>query len=191
MTWVDGVVIAIVVLSALFSMVRGFVREALGVGAWIGAAFAARFWYPFIEPYVGSVLAAKNLVFYVSVAVVFILVLIVLSLLSALLAGVVRNSAMSPLDRTLGLVFGVARGAFIVCLAYIGLSIGLDQPQWPPPVVNARFLPWAHQGAVALADLLPDAYRPKVAPLPGTPAPSADTLMQQPVAGSALGTKTE
>ncbi len=41
MTWVDGAAIGIVVLSALFSLVRGFVREVLGVGAWVGAALAA------------------------------------------------------------------------------------------------------------------------------------------------------
>jgi hypothetical protein len=55
--------------------------------------------------------------------------------------------------------------------------------------VYARFLPVAHQGAVTLASLLPAPYRPKVDPLPGTPAPSANTLMQQPVAGSALRTE--
>jgi membrane protein required for colicin V production len=58
--------------------------------------------------------------------------------------------------------------------------------EWPAPVVNARFLPWAYQGATMLVGLLPKTYQPKVNPLPGTPAPSAGALMQQPVAGSAL-----
>ena len=89
------------------------------------------------------------------------------------------------------MVFGVVRGAVIICLAYIALSVAVDPAQWPAPVVNARFLPWAHQGAVALVSYLPPQYRPKVAPLPGPPAPSAATLMQTPVTGSALEPSVE
>jgi membrane protein required for colicin V production len=189
MTWIDAVVLLIVLLSAAFSMVRGFVREVLGVGAWIGAALAAVKFYPLVLPQISSILPMKNYVVYASMAVVFIVVLIVLSLISALIGGVVRDSPLSGLDRSLGLVFGAVRGALIVCLAYIALSVGVAQEEWPAPVVNARFLPMAYQGAVVLVGLLPKPYQPKVDPLPGAPAPSAGALMQQPVAGSALRTE--
>jgi membrane protein required for colicin V production len=189
MTWVDAAVLVIVVLSAAFSMVRGFVREVLGVGAWIGAGLAAVRFYPLVLPEVASVLPMKNLVVYVAMAVIFIVVLIVLSLISALIGGLVRDSALSGLDRSLGLVFGAARGALVVCLAYIALSVGVAQEEWPAPVVNARFLPIAYQGASELVALVPKEYQPKVDPLPGAPAPSAGTLMEQPVAGSALKTE--
>ena len=56
MTWIDAAVLVIVVLSAAFSMVRGFVREVLGVGAWIGASLAAVKFYPLVLPEVSSVL---------------------------------------------------------------------------------------------------------------------------------------
>ncbi|OYV32364.1 MAG: hypothetical protein B7Z80_27175 [Rhodospirillales bacterium 20-64-7] len=56
MTWVDGVAIGIVVLSALFSLVRGFVREMLGVFAWLGAIYVALKSYDLVQPYVASVL---------------------------------------------------------------------------------------------------------------------------------------
>ncbi|HEY1858106.1 CvpA family protein [Acidocella sp.] len=186
MTWVDGAALLIVILSAVFSMVRGFVREVLGVFAWVGAAFAALRFYPLVQPYVNSVLPMKNLVVYVSMGAVFLVTLVVLSVVSALIGGMVRDSALSGLDRSLGLVFGVVRGAVIVCLAYIALSVGVDRAQWPAPVVNARFLPWAHEGAVALVSYLPRQYQPEVAPLSGAATPSAATLMQTPVAGSAL-----
>jgi membrane protein required for colicin V production len=186
MTWIDAAALLIVVLSALFSMVRGFVREVLGVFAWVGAALAAFRFYPLVQPYVNSVLPMKNLVVYVSMGVVFLVTLIVLSIISALIGGFVRESALSGLDRSLGVVFGLVRGAVIICLAYIALSVAIDPTQWPAPVVNARFLPWAHEGAVALVSYLPPQYRPKVVPLPGAPAPSAATLMQTPVTGSAL-----
>jgi membrane protein required for colicin V production len=186
MTWIDAAALVIVILSAAFSMVRGFVREVLGVFAWIGAAFAAIRYYPLVQPYVNSVLPMKNLVVYASMGVVFLVTLIVLSLVSALIGGFVRDSALSGLDRSLGVVFGALRGVVIICLAYIALSVGVDQTEWPAPVVNARFLPWAHAGAEQLVSYLPHQYQPKVAPLPGGAAPSAASLMQQPVSGSAL-----
>lgn len=186
MTWVDAVAIGIIVLSAVFSLVRGFVREMLGVFAWVGAAFGALKGYQFVQPYVASVLPAKNLVMPVSIAVVFIVVLIVLSIISAWIGGMVRESALSGLDRSLGLVFGVVRGGVILCLAYIGLSMFVMQDEWPAPVVNARFLPLAFQGASELAGMLPVNYRPNILPLPSAKTPSAGSLMKQPVAGSAL-----
>jgi membrane protein required for colicin V production len=188
MTWIDAAVLVTVILSAVFSMVRGFVREVLAVGAWVGAGLMAVKFYPLMMPEITSILPAtmKNLAIYGAMAVIFIIVLIVLSLLSALVGGLVRDSALSGLDRSLGLVFGAIRGALIVCVAYIALSVGVAESQWPVPVVNARFLPMAFQGASALVGLLPKQYRPKVDALPGAPAPSAGVLMKQPVAGSAL-----
>ncbi len=185
-TWVDGAAIGIVVISALFSLVRGFVREVLGIGAWLGAALAALSGYHYVLPYVGSVVSAKNFVVPVSAGIVFIVILILLSIISAWIGGVIRESALSSLDRSLGLVFGVIRGAVIICLAYIALSIFLVPSEWPSPVTNARFLPYEHEGAVTLASLLPPQYQPKVAPLPPSGPPSANTLMQEPVSGSAL-----
>jgi membrane protein required for colicin V production len=193
MTWVDGAALAVVLLSAVFSMVRGFVREVLGVIAWVGAAFAAVKYYTLVLPEVqsvlGSVLPGKNFVVYVAMAVVFIVVLVVLSLISALIGGLVRDSALSGLDRSLGLVFGAVRGIFVVCLAYIALSVGVDQAQWPAAVDNARFLPLAHSGATAIVAYLPKSFQPKVDAIQGAPAPTAGALMQQPVAGSALSTQ--
>ncbi len=191
MTWVDGAVLILIILSAAFSMIRGFVREVLGVGAWIGAGLAAVNFYGLVLPEINSVLpaSAKGFAIYVAMAVVLIAVLIVLSLISALIGGLIRDSSLSGLDRSLGLVFGAVRGAVIVCLAYIALSVGVAEAQWPPPVVNARFLPLAHEGAVAITGLFPKPYQPKVDALPTAPAPSAGALMQQPVSGNALGTK--
>jgi membrane protein required for colicin V production len=98
----------------------------------------------------------------------------------------VRESSLSGLDRSLGLVFGVARGGFILCLGYIGLSMFVMPNEWPLPVLNSRVLPYAYQGATELAGLLPQAYRPNVLPIPTPNTPTAGSLMQQPVAGSAL-----
>ena len=174
MTWIDGAVLAVVILSAAISAVRGFVREVLGVGAWLGACVAAVKLFPLVQPEIASVLPAsmKNFAVYGAMGAVFLVVLILLSLISALIGGLVRESALSGLDHSLGLVFGAVRGAIIICAAYIGLGLAEPAAQWPAPIVNARFLPAQ--------------YQPKVDALPSAPAPTAAKLMQQPVAGSAL-----
>jgi membrane protein required for colicin V production len=189
MTWVDAVMLGVVALSALFSMVRGFVREVLGVFAWIGALLACLRWYGLVQPYISSLLPhnLKHFAIYGAMAVVFLVALIILSLISGLIGGLVRDSPLSGLDHSLGLVFGVGRGAVLVFLAYIALGLAEPSSAWPAPVANARFLPLAHQGAAWLIGFLPPQYRPKIQPLPGPSAPSADQLMQQPVSGSAMG----
>jgi membrane protein required for colicin V production len=186
MTWVDAAAISIIVLSAMFSLVRGFVREMLGVAAWLGAAFAGLKGYTYVQPYVGSVITVPNLITPISIGAVFIVILIILSIVSAWVGGIVRESALSSLDRSLGLVFGAIRGFVILALGYVGLSLFVPAAQWPSPVVNARMLPYAFDGANMLAGLLPANYRPNVLPLPVASPPSAGALMQQPVAGSAL-----
>ncbi|HTQ70920.1 MAG TPA: CvpA family protein [Acidocella sp.] len=188
MTWVDAVVLGVLALSALFSMVRGFVREVLGVGAWIGAFVASMKFYGPVQPYIASLLpkGLAHFAIYGAMAAVFLVVLIILSLVSGLIGGLVRESALSSLDHSLGIVFGLARGAVIICLAYIALGMAEPAPAWPEPVVNARFLPLAYQGANWLAGLLPKPYQPKIQPLPSPQPPPADKLMQQPVSGSAL-----
>jgi membrane protein required for colicin V production len=186
MNWVDAAAISVIVLSALFSLVRGFVREALGVAAWAGAAFAALRGYQYAVPYVSSLVTTKNLVIPISIGVIFVIILIILSIISAWVGGLVRESALSGLDRSLGLVFGAVRGAVILALGYIGLSMFVPPPEWPVPVVRARLLPYAYEGATLLAGLPPPPYQPTVLQPPTPAAPTASTLMQQPVAGSAL-----
>ena len=162
MTWADGVAIAIILLSGILALARGLVREVLGVGAWIGAAIAAVEFYPPVADQIGGFIGNPKLIEPVSIGAVFIVTLIVLSILSAWFASLIRNSVLSGIDRTLGLAFGLARGVFIVCLLYIGLSIFLTPPQWPEGVTDARMLPYAANGASWLAGFLPPAYRPQI-----------------------------
>ncbi len=173
MTWIDIAAIIIVLLSAAISAVRGFVREVLGVGAWIAAGLAAIRFFPYLEPEIASILPAsmKNFTLYGAMAMVFLIVLILLSLVSALIGGLVRDSPLASLDHSLGMLFGAARGCIIICIAYIGLGFAGPAAQWPAPVANARFLPMAYAGAQTLTALLPKDYRPKLTAPPGTALP--------------------
>lgn len=181
MTWVDGVVLAVLALSAIIAFFRGMVREVLGVGAWVGAVLAAlvlredvsRFFDDMVkEPWMAEALAAAG---------VFVVVLVVLKLLIAFVANRVQDSILGGPDRALGLLFGLARGAFLVVLAYIlgGMVLPATE-RWPEAVREARTLPFVVQGASWLADQLPPDIRPKVAVPPGQPGPTQDDLMRPP-----------
>lgn len=162
MTWADGVAIGIVVFSGLLALARGFVREVLGIGAWIGAGLAAFAFYPLVEPQLEGFIHEQKLILPVSIGIVFVVVLIILSILSAWLGSMVRDSILAGVDRTLGLAFGLVRGAVIVCLAYIGLSIFLQPPEWPSAIKHAKLLTYAESGSEFLAAFLPPAYRPHI-----------------------------
>lgn len=180
MTWVDGLMLAIIVVSGLLAMVRGLVREVLGIAAWIGAAAAALILYAKVVPLLAGIIEAPKLIVPVAFGIVFLVVLVVLLIISAWIGSLVRESVLSGLDRSLGLAFGLVRGAVIICLLYIGTSMLLQPPEWPNTLTNARFLPYAQQGAVWLAGFLPLPYRPHVDPVPNAP-PTAGQLMNPPV----------
>jgi len=181
MTWVDGVVLAVLAISGLVAFFRGMVREVLGVGAWIGAILAALLLRGDLAallpgsvepPWVAEALAAAG---------VFLVVLVGLKLLIGALANRVQDSVLGGVDRALGLVFGLARGAFLVVLAYIlGGTLLPATEQWPEPVRQARLLPFVVDGAQRLSDYLPPEIRPRVAIPPALPGPTQDDLMRPP-----------
>lgn len=185
MTWADGIAIGIVVLSGLLALARGFVRELLGIGAWIGAGLAAFVFYPLIEVQLAGVVHEQKLILPLSIGIVFVVVLIVLSILSAWLGSMVRDSMLAGLDRTLGFAFGLVRGAVIVCLVYIGLSIFLQPPEWPAAITHAKLLPYTRSGSEFLAALLPPAYRPHI-DMAGTTKPNKPASSPAPFPGKEI-----
>lgn len=188
MNWVDLVVLAVLLLSALAGLARGLVREVLGVGAWVGALLVASPWglYPAVVPLMRQRIADPNVADGAAFLVVFVPALIVLWLVARILSGRVQRSALGGLDRTMGLVFGLARGALIVCLAYILGGLVIPVEQWPRPLLEARSLPLAWQGAAWAALQLPPRLRPAVSPPPGAGALRAADLMHANPVGRAL-----
>lgn len=181
MTWVDAVVLAILLISAGVAYFRGAVREVLGVGAWIGAAIAGLLAEPFAKPLAVQYVQPEWLATGVAVGAVFIVVLVILKVLIAWVAGKVQASVLGGVDRALGLVFGLARGAFLVVLAYIvgGLAVPATD-RWPEEVREARSLPLAADGARWLVDHLPPDFRPRLPEGTGRQDPSLDQLLRPP-----------
>lgn len=181
MTWVDGVLLAVLAVSGLAAYARGLVAEVLGVGAWVGAlalAFAA---LPGMRAALAGRIAEPWLLDAVAVGGVFLAALVALKLVIGWVAGRVRASALGGVDRALGTVFGLARGAFLAAIAYIAAGLFAPQPAtWPEPVREARALPLVADGARWLADRMPPGYRPAVPPAPDRPLPPLEELLRPP-----------
>lgn len=181
MTWVDFVVLAILLLSAVVAFFRGAVREVLGVGAWVGAALAGIFAEPWVRPLVEPHVQPDWLAIGLAVGSVFLVVLVVLKILIAWVAGRVQRSVLGGVDRALGLVFGLARGAFIVVLAYIVGALAVPATdRWPDEVREARSLPLAADAARWVVAQLPPDFRPRLPEGTGRQDPSMDQLLRPP-----------
>ena len=163
MNVLDIVVVAVILLSGLFAFARGFVKEALSVVAWVGAAFAALYGLPFATPLAERFLPKGPVADGAAALAIFLVALVILSLLTSAVASRVKESALSAVDRTLGLIFGLVRGLVLVCLAYIALSWAVPAGGQPPPgwIAEAKTLPLLASGAERLRALVPAAYREK------------------------------
>jgi membrane protein required for colicin V production len=187
MNMVDVIVLAVVFVSALLGLSRGLVRELLGVVSWAAAGYGAWLYGPQIMSVTQQAIGNPDLADPAAYVLTFVVLLVLLSLISNLIGRLVGMSALGSLDRTLGLVFGLARGAAVLILAYIPLAQMLPPDKWPPAVQQARTLWPIYQGALWAAAQAPAQYRPRVPPPPdGRPTTSASLLQATPE-GSALG----
>ena len=188
MNWVDLLAAGVVVVSGVVGLARGLVREVLGVGAWVGAALAAVYAFPAAEPVARQHIDDPTVAPVAAYAVPFVVALLVLWLAARMVSGVVRRSALGGLDRTLGLLFGFARGAVLLAFAYILVGTVQPVPLWPPVVLEARSLTAIYSLAAWTADQIPSEHRPAVAPPPAGRAATAEALLRAAPVGSALRT---
>lgn len=191
MNWVDLVVLGVIALSALVGIMRGLVREVLGLAAWAAALLIASPYgaLPYVQPIARQNINDPAIADGVAFGLVFLAALIVLSIVVSRISGAVRGSALGGLDRTLGLPFGAARGAILLAVAFVVGGYVINPEQWPAPVLQARALPLVQRSAEWLAAQLPPAYRPPMPKLPpGRTTTAADLLRANP-AGRALGSR--
>lgn len=158
-TLLDGILIGVMLISALLAMIRGFSREVLSIVSWGVAAAAA---FLFHQPV--AKLLRDNIEFFatnsplvsigVAAAVVFLLVLIIASYLTMMLADMIIDSRIGVLDRSLGFLFGAARGLLLVVITLMGYLwlAGERQPAW---VAEAKSKPLLVSIGTSIQDALP------------------------------------
>jgi membrane protein required for colicin V production len=156
---VDLAVLAVIALSAIFAFARGFVREALSIAAWGGAALITLYGFDYVYGITTRFVTTPLLADLIAGAGLFLVALIGLTIVTGYVARLAQWSALSPIDRTLGLIFGVARGVVLVSVAYFLVDITLppnDRPAW---LRDARSQPLLAQGADALRGILPESLQ--------------------------------
>jgi len=161
MNWVDYTIIAIIVLSVVISLIRGFVREALSLASWV-LAFWVGFTFvndltPLLADKIDSVPVRTGLAFFA----LFVATLIISALISYLIIQIMEKTGLSGTDRLLGTLFGFGRGALIVALLLLLANFAAMQESgwWH----NSVLVPYFQPLITWLAGLLPSDF---AAPLP-------------------------
>ncbi|CRK74643.1 CvpA family protein [Nereida ignava] len=131
-TLIDGIVALVIVVSALLAYSRGFVREALSIAGWIGAAILASVFASQAEPLVkelpvigGFIGESCELAIIAAFAAVFALALVIMSIITPLFSSLVQRSVLGGLDQGIGFLFGVLRGIVLVAVAFFVYDVVL------------------------------------------------------------------
>lgn len=130
-SWVDWAIIAVILVSGLISLKRGFVREALSLVIWIIAGAVAWLFGGALAEHLGGYIETPSARIIAACAILFVATLLVGALISFLLGQLVHATGLTGTDRLLGMVFGVARGALLVVVLVGLLSLGpVQQDLW-------------------------------------------------------------
>lgn len=125
-TLIDGIVAAVILISAILAYSRGFVREGMSILGWIAAAVLAYMFAPRALPLIKEIPVLKDFIadscelsMIASFAAVFALALVVVSIFTPLFSSAIQRSALGGLDQALGFVFGVLRGLVLVAITLV------------------------------------------------------------------------
>ena len=141
MIWVDYGILIIVALSALISVMRGFVREALSLAAWVAAFWVAFAFHQHLAALFINHIETPSIRLISAFALLFVVTLVICAIINSLIAQLVKKTGLSGTDRMLGVLFGIARGAVVV--AILALLAGLTplpaDPWWKESIFIVHF----------------------------------------------------
>lgn len=156
--WLDIILFVVVFVSAILAMLRGFSRELFSILSWGGAIVAGFFGYPYGSGILVHML--PDLATYPQLPAwsagfgIFLLVLIILSYITSFIADRIIDSRVGALDRTLGFIFGIARGILLMSISLVAF-MWLSNSNIPPWIENAKTRPALLGIATWINDALP------------------------------------
>lgn len=157
LNWADWVIVSIIVVSCVFGLTRGLIKEALSVANWAVALLVAVLFKERFAMLLESQIPTPSLRDIVAFSTLFLFTLLVGALVNYLIGQLVKITGLTSTDRTLGMVFGLLRG-FVVVMAILLLIppiISIDKDQWwSQSVLIPHFMAfegWARASAAAVA----------------------------------------
>ena len=152
MNWTDYAIITLLAVSCIVGLVRGLLREVISVVSWIAAVWLAWIFGSTLEPHLGGALQEATVRPWAARTIIFIAVLLVGAGIGAIVTHFVRLSIFSSLDRLLGLVFGLLRGAVVLGVLAIGChALRLHEEPW---YRDSTLAPYAEQAGNVLRGLV-------------------------------------
>jgi membrane protein required for colicin V production len=132
MIWVDIVIPGIIAISALFSLLRGFVKEALSLAGWLAASWIALTFAQDFADLLLTGISTPSLRVVVSFTILFVLTLVITALINRLAGTLVSKTGLTGTDRMIGMIFGVARGVLVVSVLVLlaGFTTMPQDPWW-------------------------------------------------------------
>mgnify|MGYP001766651249 CR=1 FL=1 len=155
-TLLDGIVVVVVLVSALLAMYRGFLREVLSIASWVAALAVAVMFHKQALPTVKAYIANEQVALGVTAVGLFLITLLVVSWITMKISDFVLDSAFGALDRSFGFLFGAARGLLLIVVAmqfFNGFVPAQQQPKW---VAAAKSKPVLDMLGTKLLAMLPE-----------------------------------
>ncbi|MFV0280393.1 MAG: CvpA family protein [Rhodoblastus sp.] len=155
-SYLDLGLIGVILVSSLLAMLRGFTREVLAIASWAAAALAALYFHPLVVPYLKPYISKDTIALAAAAGIVFFIALIVVSIITVRISDMILDSKVGALDRSLGFLFGAARGLLLCAVAFIffnWLVPDKSQPEW---VKSAKMRPLLSVTGDQIMALLPD-----------------------------------
>lgn len=142
MNGADLLILGVLVISMVLGLIRGFVREAIAVLAWLGGLWLAWRYAPLVEPFLGGAVGEPPVSTWTARALIVLAVLVVGWLIAGILSHLLRHSGLSLLvDRLLGATFGLLRGAVVVAVfVLLGQFVEMTEVAWWQ---QSKLLPYA------------------------------------------------
>jgi len=152
--WIDVVILALIALSAILSLFRGFVREAVALVTWLVALWVAMAFYEDLAAILSQWISLPSAQRITAFAVLFICVLLLGAIVNFLASKLVNKTGLTGTDKLLGIVFGVARGGVIVAILVLlaGLTPLPQDPWWQ----DSQLLGYFQELAMWMRSYLPN-----------------------------------
>ena len=154
-TWLDILLLGVMLISGLLAMIRGFMREILSITAWAVAALATFLLYPRLLPLAKANISSDIVAIAAVIGSVFLITLLIMSIVTVRISDMALTSRIGALDRTLGFLFGLGRGLIIVVVAFLFFAWLVPAGKQPDGVKNAKSLEVLNKTGEWLQALLP------------------------------------